>query len=398
MFAPEDFAPTPCETAAKRQLPDVQQEDARFMAIALRLAERGLGRVAPNPAVGCLLVKNGTIIARGWTQPGGRPHAEAVALAQAGPAARGATCYVTLEPCAHHGRTPPCADALVAAGIQRVVVAMTDPDPRTAGRGIARLQEAGLMVTTGVGEPQAQTINRGFLLRMRERRPFVALKLATSIDGRIATRTGHACWITGERARAYAHLLRARHDAILIGGRTQRSDDPLLTCRLPGLEAASPIRIVLTRSPHLDPDSRLMRTADNWPVWLLLPEGDTAGLAAPDPEEPSRPGLYALTFQTEEAEDASGTVSSILRVLATAGITRLLVEGGGMVTGLFLRARLFDRLYHFTGNCLIGADGVAATASLAVADVARDAPRLRLLASRSLEETVLSVYEPVGKD
>ncbi len=366
------------------------------MAIALRLAARGLGRVAPNPAVGCLLVKDDRIIARGWTQPGGRPHAEAAALARAGAAARDATCYVTLEPCAHHGRTPPCADALIAAGIRRVVVAMTDPDPRTAGRGIARLREAGLTVMTGMGESGARAINRGFLLRIREQRPFVALKLATSIDGRIAAHTGHARWITGERARAHAHLLRARHDAILIGGRTQRSDDPLLTCRLPGLEAASPIRIVLTSTPRLAPDSRLMRTAETWPVWLLVPEGDTAGLPAPDPQRPGRAGLYALTFEAED-RDPAATVAALLRTLAAAGITRLLVEGGGTVTGLFLRTRLFDRLYHFTGDCVIGADGIAAIPSLDVADVAVDAPRLRLLTSRSLEESVLSVYEPVGE-
>ncbi len=397
MLVPEDFAPAPSETLSQKPAPTAQDDDARLMEIALRLAARGLGLVAPNPAVGCLLVKDGTVLARGWTQPGGRPHAESVALAEAGPAARGATCYVTLEPCAHHGRTPSCAEALVAAGVRRVVVATTDPDPRTAGRGIARLREAGLTVATGIGESRARAINRGFLLRICERRPFVALKLATSIDGRIAARTGHARWITGERARAHAHLLRARHDAILVGGRTQRSDDPLLTCRLPGLEAASPIRIVLTRTPRLDPDSRLMRTANERPVWLLLPEGDTAGLAPPDPEEPGRPGLYALTFRDEDPRDPAGTVSGLLRALAAAGITRLLVEGGGMVTGLFLRARLFDRLYHFTGNCLIGADGLAAIPSLAVSDVATDAPRLRLLASRSLEETVLSVYEPVGE-
>ena len=397
MLAPEDFAPTLCETGPHRQVPDTKQDDTRFMELALRLAARGLGLVAPNPAVGCLLVKDGEIIARGWTQPGGRPHAESVALARAGAASQGATCYVTLEPCAHHGRTPPCAEALVAAGIRRVVVAMTDPDPRTSGRGIAYLREAGLTVATGIGESRARAINRGFLLRMREKRPFVALKLATSIDGRIAAHTGHARWITGEGARAHAHLLRARHDAILIGGRTQRSDDPLLTCRLPGWETASPIRIVLTRTPHLDPDSQLIRTADKWPVWLLLPEGDTAGLALPDPEEPGRPGLYALTFREDDPRDPAGTVSALLSALAAAGVTRLLVEGGGMVTGLFLRARLFDRLYHFTGNCLIGADGLAAIPSLAVADVATDAPRLRLLASHSLEETVLSVYEPVGE-
>ncbi|RMF73321.1 MAG: bifunctional diaminohydroxyphosphoribosylaminopyrimidine deaminase/5-amino-6-(5-phosphoribosylamino)uracil reductase RibD, partial [Alphaproteobacteria bacterium] len=283
------------------------------------------------------------------------------------------------------------------AGIRRAVVAMTDPDPRTAGRGLAHLQEAGVAVRTGVGEERARAINQGFWLRVTAGRPFVAIKLATSLDGRIAARTGHARWITGKRARTQAHLLRARHDAILIGGRTQRHDDPLLTCRLPGLEAASPIRIVLTRTPHLDPGSRLMRSADKVPVWLVGPAGGTADLPPPDPEEPGRPGLYALTLPDQEEENPTRLVSDLLRNLAEAGITRLLVEGGGMVAGLFLRAGLFDRLYHFTGNCVIGADGIAAVSSLGVADVATDAPRLRLLASHSLEESVLSVYEPMNK-
>ena len=215
------------------------------MAGALALARRGLGRVAPNPAVGCVLVKDGHIIGRGWTLNGGRPHAETEALRRAGSAAKGATAYVTLEPCAHHGKTGPCAEALVAAGIARAVVAIEDPDPRVSGKGIAILQRAGIAVTMGVGQAAAAAINEGFFRRVRDRRPLFTLKLATSLDGRIATHTGESRWITGEKARAQAHLLRAEHDAVLIGSDTALIDDPKLTCRLPGLERVSPLRIVL---------------------------------------------------------------------------------------------------------------------------------------------------------
>ncbi len=387
---PEDFADPASDPAVR----SAAAEDARFMEIALRLAGRMLGRVAPNPAVGCVLVKDGLVIARGWTAPGGRPHAETLALQRAGEAARGATAHVTLEPCAHHGRTPPCADALVAAGLARVVVAMTDPDPRTAGRGIARLREAGITVDVGLLADEARALNRGFVLKVTQNRPLVAVKLATSLDGRIAAAGGDARWITGEAARRHAHLLRARHDAILIGGRTARIDDPELTCRLPGLEQASPVRVVLTRRRALEAGSRLAAGAHRVPVWLLLPEGAGApGLPAPDPDEPGRPGLHAVTFASPPDADAGETARAILAALAGAGITRLLVEGGGEVAGLFVKTGLFDRLYHFTGNCVIGADGVPALPALGLAAMA-DAPRLRLVETRALEETVLSVYEP----
>ena len=201
-------------------------EDRRFMHAALALAERGLGRVAPNPAVGCVLVRDGAILARGWTQAGGRPHAEAEALACAGDAARGATAYVSLEPCAHHGVTPPCADALIGAGVARVVIAAGDPDPRTNGAGLARLRQAGIAVTTTVLARQAQALNAGFILKVRQNRPLVSAKLAVSLDGRVATPTGESQWVTGEAARRHGHLERARHDAIMIGAGTLRADNP----------------------------------------------------------------------------------------------------------------------------------------------------------------------------
>ncbi len=211
-----------------------QRNDAAHMRAALALARRGLGRTWPNPAVGCVLVKEGRVVGRGWTQRGGRPHAEAEALRRAAGAAKGATAYVSLEPCSHHGKTPPCAEALIAAGISRAVIAMEDPDPRVAGRGLGALREAGIEVTPGIGEAEAREINEGFFLRLEKNRPLVTLKLAMTLDGRIATRTGESRWITGEPARARSHLLRAQHDGVMVGSGTVLADDPLLNVRLPG--------------------------------------------------------------------------------------------------------------------------------------------------------------------
>ena len=243
--------------------------DRRYMALALALAERGLGTVWPNPAVGCVLVQDGRIVGRGWTQPGGRPHAETEALSRAGDAANGATCYATLEPCAHHGQTGPCADALVQAGIARAVVATQDPDPRVAGRGLARLEAAGVEVTLGCMEDPARALNAGFLSRVDRGRPQVTLKLASSLDGRIATHTGDSRWITGATARARGHLLRARHDAVMVGAASALADDPALTCRLPGMADASPIRVVIDGSARLPARHALIADAGDHPTWIV---------------------------------------------------------------------------------------------------------------------------------
>ncbi len=234
--------------------------DARHMRHALMLAERALGTVAPNPAVGCVIVRDGIVVGRGWTQRGGRPHAEVVALQQAADAARGATAYVTLEPCAHIGQTPPCANALINAGISRVVGAVEDPDPRVSGRGFAMLREAGVVVVTDVLRDEAAALNAGFFLRMTGKRPLVTLKLAVSADNKIARAPGGDQWITGEEARRFGHFMRARHDAILVGIETALADDPELTCRIPGLEDRSPLRVVLDSGLRLPIDSKLVRT------------------------------------------------------------------------------------------------------------------------------------------
>ncbi|MCB1991500.1 MAG: bifunctional diaminohydroxyphosphoribosylaminopyrimidine deaminase/5-amino-6-(5-phosphoribosylamino)uracil reductase RibD, partial [Geminicoccaceae bacterium] len=323
------------------------------MGLALALGERHLGLTAPNPSVGCVIVRDGLVVGRGWTQPGGRPHAEAEALARAGDAARGATAYVTLEPCSNWGKTPPCTKGLIEAGIARVVVGCVDPDPRVDGKGIAGLREAGLEVVVGVREAEALAQNLGLYRRIRAGRPMVGLKLAMSLDGRIATRTGDSQWITGEAARAFGHRLRASHDAIMIGSGTALADDPLLTCRLPGLEGRSPVRVVMDRRGRLPATSQLRASADRLPlVHVTAADGDTS----PGP---------------------------VLTRLADQGITRLLVEGGASLATSLLEAGLVDRLYVFSAPALIGGDGLAAIQGLGV-DRMADVGRWRVVDTRLL--------------
>ncbi len=340
--------------------------DVRFMGLALALGERHLGLTAPNPSVGCVIVNDGIVVGRGWTQPGGRPHAETEALARAGAAARGATAYVTLEPCSNWGRTPPCTKGLIEAGIGRVVVGCVDPDPRVDGKGIAELRESGIEVVLGVREAEALAQNLGLYRRIRAGRPMVGLKLALSMDGRIATRTGDSRWITGEAARAFGHRLRASHDAIMIGSGTALADDPELSCRLPGLEDRSPLRVVMDRRGRLPTESRLLATADRLPlVHVTAADGDTS----PD---------------------------AVLTRLADQGITRLLVEGGATLATSLLRAGLVDRLYVFSAPVLIGGDGRAGVESLRV-DRMAEAGRWHVAETRLLGPDRFSVLEPEGQ-
>lgn len=359
--------------------------DARYMSVALALARRGLGAVWPNPAVGCVLVRDGRVVGRGWTQPGGRPHAEAEALRRAGEAARGAVAYVGLEPCAHHGESPPCAEALIEAGVARVVVALEDPDRRVAGRGIARLRAADIVVTTGVKRAEAEVLNAGFLLRVNEGRPLVTLKLATTLDGRIATHGGESRWITSEAARARAHLLRAEHDAVMVGAETALADDPLLTCRLPGLARRSPVRIVLDGRLRLPPSHRVVATARELPTWVITgSDGETAAAKAL-----IKAGVEIISLSA--GESARPELGVALAALARRGVTRLLVEGGGRLAAALLRARLVDRLAWFRAPLLIGGDGVPAAAAFGV-DRLADAPAFVRRSLAALGPDILESY------
>jgi diaminohydroxyphosphoribosylaminopyrimidine deaminase/5-amino-6-(5-phosphoribosylamino)uracil reductase len=316
------------------------------MRHALRLAARSLGQVAPNPAVGCIIVSpDGAVVGRGWTARGGRPHAETIALAQAGEGARGATIYVTLEPCAHLGQTPPCADALIAAGVSRVVGAVIDPDPRVKGGGFAKLAAAGIEVVQGVGEADARALNAGFVKRIEQGRPLVALKIAQSADGYVAAVSPKTRWITSERARRRGHLLRAQHDAIMVGIGTVLADDPMLTCRLEGLEHRSPLRIVVDSSLRLPPSSQLARTARETPVLVFTAASAGGGVLAASGVEIAR---------VEADADGRPDLDSVLRVLAARGLTRVLVEGGPTLQSALLARGLCDTLYRYTAPVALG--------------------------------------------
>jgi len=316
------------------------------MRQALRLAERGLGRVWPNPAVGCVLVKAGQIIGSGWTGDGGRPHAEFEALQMASGATLGATAYVTFEPCAHEGETPSCARLLAEAGIERVIYATPDPDPRTAGKGAEILKKAGVQVEFGVLEEEAKRLNKGFILTQTKGRPLVTMKLATSKDGKIAAGEGQQTRITGREAREFSHQLRATHDAILVGIGTVLADDPDLTCRLAGLQAASPVRIVLDTQLKIPLDSRLVRSAREVPVWVVSQRKEL-------PPEMAQKGVVLVSVNDIK------NIREVIENIAKKGITRLLVEGGGTINAAFLESSLVDELYWFTApHMTIGPNGV----------------------------------------
>ena len=356
------------------------------MAHALVLGRRGQGRCWPNPAVGCVIVRDGRVVGRGWTQPGGRPHAETQALARAGAAARGATAYVTLEPCAHHGQTPPCAEALIAAGVARVVVAVEDDDSRVAGRGLAMLRAAGIAVETGVLAQEAARDHAGFFLKTGAGRPFVTLKLATTLDGRIATATGESQWITGPGARREVHALRARHDAVMVGGGTARADDPALTVRGLGIRH-QPLRIVVSRKLDLPLTGQLAQTAGDVPVWLC--HGPDAGPGLCEAWEGLGARLVSCRLAGRQVD-----MRDALHGLGAAGLTRVFCEGGGQLAASLLAAGLVDELICFTAGMALGAEGQPAIGALGVERLA-EAPRLALAEVRPVGADVMSVWRRV---
>lgn len=326
-------------------------DDARWMDYALRLGRRALGTTAENPNAGCVIVRDGRVLGVGWTQPGGRPHAETEALRMAGAAARGATAYVTLEPCAHHGRTGPCAEALVKAGIARAVTAIEDPDPRVSGGGHAILQRAGIALESGLMAGEARRDMAGFLMRITRKRPQVILKMALSADHKIAGGVGQRTAISGPEAHRRVHLLRAQCDAILVGMGTVLADDPELTCRLPGLEHRSPLPFVLSRSGGLPSGSHLA-------------------------------GRGAAVL--------GGSVADVLAGLATRGVNRLLVEGGARVARSFLDAKMVDQFHLIRAAAMLGPEGVDALAGLPLEQALQP---FALVEQEKLGSDLLTVYE-----
>ena len=363
-------------------------DDLLHMRAALALARRGLGNAWPNPAVGCVLVKEGRVIGRGWTQPGGRPHAETEALRRAGDAALGATAYVTLEPCSHHGRTPPCCEALAEAGIARVVMAMRDPDPRVNGRGLAMLRGAGIVVEEGLLEAEARALNAGFFRRIQAGMPVVTLKLASTLDGRIATASGESRWITGEAARREVHALRARHDAILVGSGTVLADDPDLTCRIPGMERVPMLRVVADARLRTPPAARLVQGAGVAPVLIITAPGHPPAAQAPFM-------AAGADIVTVPAHAAGGLdLPSLLRALGRRGVTRVLAEGGAGLAAALLRQGLVDRLIWFHAPAVMGGDGHPALEGLRLAALSA-MPRFRRTAQRALGDDMLSEFERI---
>lgn len=364
----------------------MSETDKRFMALALALGRRGLGQCWPNPAVGCVIVKDGRIVGRATTAPGGRPHAEPQALAQAGTAAKGATAYVSLEPCAHQGATPPCANALIEAGVARVVAPLADSDPRVSGKGFDLLRAAGVELTTGALADEAAQDHAGFFLRIAKGRPFLTLKLATSFDGRIATASGESQWITGSQARRMVHGLRASHDAVMVGGGTARADDPSLTVRDMGIQR-QPVRIVVSRRLDLPMMSRLARSARDIPLWLV--HGSDADPALHQAWEGIGAQLIPCGLSGGQLD-----LGSMLQALGEAGLTRVFCEGGGGLAASLLAAGLVDELVGFTAGLAIGAEGLPSIGALGLARL-DEAPRFELIESRPVGGDILHRWRRV---
>lgn len=366
------------------------ETDARFMAAAIALARRGLGLCAPNPAVGALIVKDGVILARGWTKPGGRPHAETEALRAAGERARGATIYVTLEPCSHHGATPPCAEAIIAAKIARVVYALCDPDPRVAGRGHKLLSDAGIQVTKGVLQDEARRANLGHIQRVSRDRPMVALKLALTADGYAAGQSHDPrLAITGAHANGLVHMMRSMHDAIMVGGGTIAADDSLLTVRLPGLDARKPLRVALDSDLRLSLKSRLVATAKTRPTLIIAGERAPEARAARLREEK----IEVAHVRRDPAQRVD--LAAALEHLGQRGVTRVFSEGGPRVASGLIGQGLADEVIIFTAVKPLGREGVAGLDPAAAAALA-DPSRYVKVETRLVGGDRLTRYEKVS--
>jgi len=354
-------------------------DDKRWMRAALLQARYALGRTSPNPPVGCVLVKDGLLVGRGRTQDGGRPHAETEAIADAGEAARGATAYVTLEPCAHHGKTPPCAEALVEAGVSRVVIACGDPDDRVAGQGAAILSHAGVAVTEGVLKAQVASILSGYLTLRNEHRPRVTVKIASSLDGRIALHDGRSQWITGARTRHFVHLLRSQHDAVMTAMGTVRADNPTLTCRLPGYHGRQPLRVVAASRYDLDPQSNLATSRDQGEVLVYVASDDASS------------NLNLDVAQVTADQDGRPDLRAILADLGSRGIQSVMVEAGGRFVASLLKSGLVDELVWTRSSGLIGGDGLASLSSLGL-DNLSDGRMLKRVKTQCIGDDVIEIF------
>jgi diaminohydroxyphosphoribosylaminopyrimidine deaminase/5-amino-6-(5-phosphoribosylamino)uracil reductase len=355
--------------------------DIRHMRYALQLGERGLGRTWPNPSVGALVVAGDEVAGAATTARGGRPHAETQALKQAGGKAYGATLYVTLEPCAHEGKTPPCTDAIITAGIKRVVAACTDPNPEVSGKGFAALRRAKIEVIEGVCEAEARALNEGFFSVMERKRPFVMLKTATSLDGKIAGGSSKDKWITGEESRRMVHALRASYDAVITGIGTVLADDPELTCRLPGLEADSPQRVVM------DGDLRIPLDAKILPAWIIT---SAQAMAKQQEKVNVLKDKGSLVFAVACASRKL-SLTETLELLAREGVTRLMVEAGSALSGSFIDGNLVDRLYWFRAPITLGESAIPALKGQDILSLP-SRPELHLRESQNFGEDVLEIY------
>jgi diaminohydroxyphosphoribosylaminopyrimidine deaminase/5-amino-6-(5-phosphoribosylamino)uracil reductase len=366
--------------------PETAALDLRFMQLALSLGRRGLGRTAPNPAVGAVVVKDGVIIGRGWTQAGGRPHAETEALKRAGKEAKGATLYVTLEPCSHQGKTPPCVDAIIRAGIARVVSALEDPNPEVAGQGYAKLRERGIAVEAGLEAETAARQHAGHIRRMRDGRPHVLLKLAVSSDGKAGLPGRKPAGITGEAARARVHQMRAESDAILVGVGTVLSDDPHLTCRLPGMMDWSPVRIILDARLRAPLATSIIGTARETPTWVF---------ATPNASPVAEDILKAKGVEVFRVDGKDGRLdlNAVLKALGERGITRLMVEGGPTVAASFLKADLVDEAALFRSPNPLG-QGIDVLEGLPLTALTKS-PKLKPVASEAVGGDTLETFERI---
>jgi diaminohydroxyphosphoribosylaminopyrimidine deaminase/5-amino-6-(5-phosphoribosylamino)uracil reductase len=358
-------------------------DDARFMALALALGRRGLGNTWPNPAVGAVIVKDGVIVGRGWTQPGGRPHAEVEALRQAKKQAQGATLYATLEPCSHTGKSPPCADAIIKAGIARVVSALEDPNPEVAGQGHQKLRAKGIQVDVGLGADEARRAHAGHFTRVQQSRPFVTLKLAVSADGKAGLAGRKPVQLTGEEARTRVFQMRAQSDAILVGIGTILSDNPQLNCRLRGMLERSPVRVVLDASLKLPMAVSVVATVRETPTWVFTSR---------KPSEIAQEIIQQKGCKVFRVDERNGRLDlgEVLKVLAGEGITRLMVEGGPTVAAAFVDSDLVDEAVLLRSEKTVGDSGIEALEGMALSDLTG---ALRARGAEKLGSDTLETFE-----